>query len=332
MICTSAGSPAIARSSQSRHPSASFREAVHHERLQGERGVAEPDEAVVPVAHAAERLGQARRRGRDDAAGVLVREGAQHEQRAPHDVVVSPRSSKCDAQLRHSSIVRVSPSSTSIGGGGSRCDGYQVNPMSMTSPSCTSNSPRCARPWGVSLGPRMTMASGPATASSARARAVPDGRGREPAAPRGSSPRSRSGCAAPAPCDGAPDAGDPPHDVRASVAERHEVGHLDLARVARPPGDEDEGVVEVAPRGGARGADRAQGPVPVLLGPEQRAERRRGVEARKAEPVDAAVESDERRGVAVADQRVVLDPERHRPARRVSCRRPARGAAPSRRR
>ncbi len=50
----------------------------------GERhaGVAQPAEPVVPVALAADPLGQGRRRGGDDAAGRRVREGLEGEQRA----------------------------------------------------------------------------------------------------------------------------------------------------------------------------------------------------------------------------------------------------------
>ena len=66
-------------------------EAVLHERLERQGGVAQPDVAVVPVAHAAVLLGQARGRGGDDAAGVLVGEGAQHQQRAAHLRVVAAR-------------------------------------------------------------------------------------------------------------------------------------------------------------------------------------------------------------------------------------------------
>ena len=52
---------------------------------------------------------------------------------------------------------------------------------------------------------------------------------------------------------------------------------------------------------------------PLLLVAEQRGEARAGVEAREAEPVDRAVAADERRGLQVADQAVVLDPHQSPP-------------------
>jgi hypothetical protein len=47
--------------------------------------------------------------------------------------------------------------------------------------------------------------------------------------------------------------------------------------------------------------------VPVVGVAEQGREARAGVEAGSAEPVDAAVVADERRGLRVADERVALD-------------------------
>ena len=51
----------------------------------------------------------------------------------------------------------------------------------------------------------------------------------------------------------------------------------------------------------------------MILGPQERTEGRGGIEARKAQPVDAAVVADEGAGVAVADERIVLDVQSHRP-------------------
>ena len=55
-----------------------------HQRLQGERRVAQPAVPVVPVARAAQLLRQRGRRGRDDAAGRRVGQRLEGEQRA-HD-------------------------------------------------------------------------------------------------------------------------------------------------------------------------------------------------------------------------------------------------------
>ena len=54
---------------------------VHHGE-QGERGVAQPAQAVVPVALAAELLGQRRRGRRDDAAARQVDQALERDQRA----------------------------------------------------------------------------------------------------------------------------------------------------------------------------------------------------------------------------------------------------------
>ena len=66
-------------------------EARGQQRLEGERGVAQPAVAVVPVALAAEVLGQRGGRRGDDAAGLLVGQQPQGEQRAADDVGVRHR-------------------------------------------------------------------------------------------------------------------------------------------------------------------------------------------------------------------------------------------------
>ena len=53
MICSSSGLPATARSSQSRHAVASSMKARPDQRVQGERRIAQPAIAVIPVARAA---------------------------------------------------------------------------------------------------------------------------------------------------------------------------------------------------------------------------------------------------------------------------------------
>ena len=52
------------------------------QRRQRERGVADPGEAVVPVAHAADPLGQGRRPRRHDGSGRGMGEGLQHQRRS----------------------------------------------------------------------------------------------------------------------------------------------------------------------------------------------------------------------------------------------------------
>ncbi len=103
------------------------------------------------------------------------------------------------------------------------------------------------------------------------------------------------------------DALDDAHDVRRLPARRHEIDQAHDAFVAGELRLEDERVAAVSPprRGDVRrGPER---PSAVLLVAEERGEARARVEARKAEPVDAAMTRDERSGLQVADEAVVLD-------------------------
>ena len=107
-------------------------------------------------------------------------------------------------------------------------------------------------------------------------------------------------------------AGHPAHQVRPAVRQRHQLEDLDDTLVGLPDGLEHEGVALVAPLRAHPGAlDQRVGgreqPAPVLRRTEQGAEHRRRVEPGQAEPVDAAVERDVRRRVAVGQQAVVAD-------------------------
>ena len=100
-------------------------------------------------------------------------------------------------------------------------------------------------------------------------------------------------------------------DVGRLAARRHEVDRPHRARVRLEDRLEDQRVVAVAAR---RAADLVPGreqPAAVIGRAEQRREARARVEAREAAPVDRPVAADERGGLQVADEGVVLDP--HRP-------------------
>ena len=56
--------------------------ASPNQRIKGERRVPKPAISIVPVARAAQLFGQGRRRGRDNAAGLPVRERLQSQKRA----------------------------------------------------------------------------------------------------------------------------------------------------------------------------------------------------------------------------------------------------------
>ena len=93
-----------------------------------------------------------------------------------------------------------------------------------------------------------------------------------------------------------------------AVAQRHEVDQRDGAVGGLEVGLEDQRVGAVAARDARRSARRgAMRQRPCSGVAEQRGEAGAGVEARPAQPVDRAVAADQRGGLAVADQRVVLD-------------------------
>ena len=92
MICSAPSGP-ISRqraSSQLMKRVGLLGEADAHEAVQREGRVAQPGVAVVPVARAADVLGQAAGRRRDDGAGRLVGEQLEHQRRARDDLAPAP--------------------------------------------------------------------------------------------------------------------------------------------------------------------------------------------------------------------------------------------------
>ncbi len=104
---------------------------------------------------------------------------------------------------------------------------------------------------------------------------------------------------------------DQAHDVRSLAARRHEVEHPDRALGGLEDGLQHQGVGQVAARDAhvlGRGRDL---PAAVGLVAQQGGEAGVGIEPRPAQPVDRAVDGHQGGGLAVADQGVVLDPGRH---------------------
>ncbi len=95
--------------------------------------------------------------------------------------------------------------------------------------------------------------------------------------------------------------------VRA-LYDRHEVGDGDHAGVGSEGGLQDVAAVAIA-LGHAVGRPRREPPVAALARVEDAAEQRAVVEAREAQPIDAAVDPDERRAAAVSDEAVGADGE-----------------------
>ena len=94
---------------------------------------------------------------------------------------------------------------------------------------------------------------------------------------------------------------DPP-----AVAERHRVRHAHAPLGGGEGRLEDVRIVEVAPLGLERGG-RLEPERAAALGVQDPREHRRRVEVRQAEPVDRAVPGDQRGGPPVADERVLAD-------------------------
>src|SRR5204863_3896882 len=109
----------------------------------------------------------------------------------------------------------------------------------------------------------------------------------------------------------AADALDHPEHVRMALARRHAVDDLDDAVLGLELRLEDERRVAIAaPRPPHPAAWRDE-PAPVLRRAEERGEAGSRVEARDAQPVDRAVAADQRGRLVVADERVVLERQRH---------------------
>ncbi len=279
-----------------------------HERLEGQGGVAQPTEAIVPVPVPAERLGQRRRRRGDDAAGGLVGERLERDERAHHRVAVGTFVTAVLGPLGPEGLGEVDgvvavqrwrrvlvggvpdqrEGKTLALGDGEVGDRPQVLPLRLD-----------AVPQGDGVGP-----------------------GREPGQPLV--------------------AGDPGHDL--AVVEAHRQLHVHVDRAADAlDGADQVGVVvpdghavgdahrparrvelgleheRIRPVPATRGEDgtlaagRRELPVAVGLVTEEPSEAGGGVEVRQAHPVDRSVDADEGGGVQVADDGVILDALAHGP-------------------
>ncbi len=102
------------------------------------------------------------------------------------------------------------------------------------------------------------------------------------------------------------------HQRRAGVARRHEVDQPRRTLPGLEIGLQHQRVRDVAARDARRGCRGCDPPAPVLVGAEQGRKTRIAVEARPAQPVDGAVACHQRGTRTVADQRIVLDRPAHR--------------------
>ena len=278
------------------------------ERVQRERRVTQPAVAVVPVAHAADPLGQRRGRRRDDPAGRRVRERLERDRRAVH-------------QLRVALV------------------GARLRPLAPPRGRLGDGAPRVAWGWSrvVRREPREHERHGVALVDGelgdvteilrlhrdrrVQAERVRSADGLEHSVlrlhPRDDRPVVEADDELGPHRDPAANALHQAHDVDVLVADRHAVDDANRSFGSLELRLEHESAVAVAParRPAARGGRDL--PVAVLLGAEQRGKACVRVEPRCAEPVDRAVVGDQRNGLRVADERVLLDAGGHRGVRRL---------------
>ncbi len=276
------------------------------QRVDGERGVAQPAVAVVPVALAAEVLRQRGRRRRHDAAGVDVGHQVQRQQGAAYDVSVRDVGEVEPGDPGDLVVDRLVDQRRM----GTRCPEVR-------------RQPRGRERQDVALADvevvDVTVAGGLRQAGTAQDELVRPGHGGDrrlvtvlqpPADPRAGGAVLEAHHPLVVHPHGAPHAGDPPHDVDPAVAGGHHVEQGDHAGVGTERRLQRRRVLDVRPRDLVV-ADRAQLPVPVLLVAEKCREAGGRVEAGEAQPVDRAVPPDQGCGAPVADHRVVLDRPAH---------------------
>ncbi len=279
-------------------------EAGVHQREQREGGVAQPAEAVVPVADAAQLLGQRRGRRRHDPAGRPVGERLERDQRA------------------HDRVGAVSGGPAFPGPFGPEFLGRRERGLVIE----RAGHRRVRRRVGEDERHRLSgrdreLADGAhVLAGEVRGRAhhhhvrARDRAQRSVLEPRdpghdGAIPEAQHQLAAhrdpPALADHQPD------HVRMAAAQRHEIDEGDGALARFEARFEDQRAVAVAPRHARPAVPRCNPPASVVLAAQERGKAGVGIEARPAQPVDRAVASDQRGRLAVADQGVVLDAGGH---------------------
>ena len=277
------------------------------QREQRERGVAQPAVAVVPVAHAAELLGQRGRRRGDDPAGRRVGERLERDQRADDCLAPLALVGAAVRPSRRHHVVRVAAAPLGVDRVRRRgsCDGYQVRTNGTRSPSRTVNSADRAHVLAADARPACAARARPGRRSRC-------GR-RRSAATHGTIGRSRSGSRAPSPSSTSPRR---PSTMRTRSGASPRGGMKSITRTAPSSVSNSVSSTSVSRAVAAARLAQASSAARAASGRARRAEQRgeagAGVEAREAEPVDRAVAADERRGLAVADQRVVLDPRHQR--------------------
>src|SRR5512138_3489441 len=276
-------------------------EAGVQEREQRERGVAQPAVAIVPVAHPAQALGKRGRRRRYDAAGRRVGERLERNERAAHGG--RPRAG------RGTTAGPIAPVPLGLAERTARID--RLRDLQVRRAVGQDEREGLSRlDLEARARPHVAVLERHRRAQHDLVR--PRDRADAPALGEPGDPRDRAAVVeaqdelhfhgdAPAPAD------DRAHEVRLRAANRHEIDQRDRARIGFPFGLEDERIGTVTPLR-LDSLRRGELPPAVLGRAEERGEARGRVETRQAQPVDRAVAPHQRSALAVADQRIVLDP------------------------
>ena len=276
------------------------------QRVKGERRVPKPAKSIVPVARAADLLGQRRRSGRDDAPGLPMRERLQGQKRAKNGAAPGPR--------RLEGRSPSGPEGMDLFARG--CE-FVLRERRGRDPKRGRPVENEARLFALA---KREIADGAKTLSAGFDRRIeqhPVRSGdelkpavllRHPGHDRTVvEPHDDLGAHG----DLALEAPDDAHQLRRPVPAVHEVGERD--RPVRGGEDrlQDQSVAQVSPRGLDLALRRRDQPASVLGAAKERGKARAAVETGQAQPVDRAVAPDERHRLAVSDNGVILDAKRH---------------------
>ena len=217
---------------------------------QRERRVAQPAVAVVPVAHGADPLRQRGRRRGDDAAGRVVGERLEDDERPPHERCPVAR------EVERTRLAPLPPEALGVGERLLRVDPLR-NLLVRGEPGQDEGHPLALVDGELRNRAHVLAASLGGRAEAERVRARDRDAGlvlvRALAYPRDDAPVVEADRQLRAEADAALDALDDPHDVRRFPARRHEVEDARNGAVLRRPRRlEDERVVEVAARARCR--------------------------------------------------------------------------------
>lgn len=272
---------------------------------QGEGGVAEPAEPVVPVAFTSDTFRQGGRRRRDDTARGRVGERLERDQGAHHRLAPGPPVTalgrpvlpEVDGAAQRG--MRVTPAGH--GQMGRRPDEHQGQVLARGDAEVEERAVAFrvdthlligAQPYGVGAGHRDGVRLGGAR-------------------PRHHPPVVETQSQLSSHVDRSREAFDASHQAGRTGARRHEVRDLHGTRDGFPEGVQHQGVSPVRPAIAGSRPCGGEPPVPVVPRTEQCRETGGRVETGKTQPVHRPVPADEGRRLQVADDGVVLDQPGH---------------------